>query len=99
MYQFVFERVDRTAELCDLGRIGNCERVGGEGSDSGGGAAFTHGARALKDARKGVVVRSRDGVKLVIMAAGAAKSHSEEGAPDRVDLLVDEFHFEKFVIL
>ena len=33
------------------------------------------------------------------MAAGTAKSHSEEGAPDRVDLLVDKFHFEKFVIL
>ena len=93
------EGVDRTAELCDLGRIGNCERAGGEGRDSRGCAAFTHGACALKDARKGVVVRSWDGVKLVIMAAGTAKSHSEEGAPDRVDLLVDKFHFEKFVIL
>ena len=53
----------------------------------------------MKDARKGVVVRSWDRVKLVIMAAGTAESHTKKGAPDRIDLFVDEFHFEKFVIL
>ena len=53
----------------------------------------------MEDAGESVVVGDGDGVELMIVAAGAAESHAEEGAADSVDLFIDEFHFEKFVIL
>lgn len=87
------------AELFDFTIVGDFEFGGGEGSDSGGGAALSHGFGALEDAGKSVVVCDGDGVEFVIVAAGAAEGHAEKGAADGVDLFVDEFHFEEFVVL
>lgn len=80
-------------------RVGDFEFGGGEGGHTGGGAAFAHGFSTLKNPCEGVVVADGDGVEFVVVAAGAAEGHAKEGAPDGVDLFVDEFHFEELVVL
>ena len=35
----------------------------------------------------------------MVVAAGAAEGHAEEGPSEGVDLLIDKFHFEQFVVL
>ena len=93
------ESVEGCLLLCDFCGVVDCELCGGEGRDSAGGAAFAHGLGAEENAGEGVVVGRWDGVELVIVAAGAAKGHAEKGAPDGVDLFIDELHPKEFVIL
>ena len=98
-FDLFLERGERIVEIFDLGLIGNFERGGGEGGDSRCGAAFAHGAGALEDPGESVVVGGWDGIELVVVTAGAAEGHAEEGAPDGIDLLVNEFHFQELVVL
>ena len=49
---------------------------------------------AGEDAGEGVIVRRRDGVELVIVAAGAARRQPQDRARDDVDLLVHVVHVE-----
>ena len=55
--------------------------------------------RAAEDARHGVVVAGGDGVEFVIMAAGAADGHAEEGAAQCVELLIDDVHAQHALVL
>ena len=51
-----------------------------------------HRLGAFEDAGQRVVVRRRDRVELVVVAAGAAERQPQEGPADGVDLLVDDVH-------
>ncbi len=55
--------------------------------------------RALEDARQRVVIRSRNGIELVIVATGTADGLCEEGAADRVDLFIDHIHHQLLLVL
>ena len=48
--------------------------------------------RAGEDAEERVVVPLADGIKLVIVAAGAAHRHAQRGLRDDIDLVVRELH-------
>ena len=87
------------ADLLDFARVCDLEFGGGEGGDSAGGAAFAHRHGALEDAGEGVVVGDGDGVEFVVVAAGTAEGHAKKGAANGVDLFVDKFHFQEFVVL
>ena len=58
-----------------------------------------HRVRALEDAGQRVVIRRRDRVELVVVAAGTAQRQAEERSADRVNLLVDNvhLHFDRVV--
>ena len=48
------------------------------------------GAGAAEDGGEGVVVGGGDGIEFVIVAAGAAEGHAEEGFAEGVELFVDD---------
>jgi hypothetical protein len=50
------------------------------------------GDRAAKDAGQGVVVLLRNGIKLVVVTAGALECHSQQGLSHPVDLAVHHVH-------
>ncbi len=55
--------------------------------------------RAAQDARHGVVVAGGDGIELVVVTAGAADRHAEEGAAQRIELLIDDVHAQHPLVL
>ena len=65
-------------------------------------ALAIHGAvkriGAAKDAGHRVIVPGWDGVKLVVVTAGARDGQAKEGPRRRIDLLVDHVEFEKHLV-
>jgi hypothetical protein len=51
-----------------------------------------HHGRAFENAGEAVVVGRGDGVELMVVTAGTAEREAEEGAPEGVDLLINDVH-------
>ncbi len=62
------------------------------------GVGVAQGFGAFEDRRQRVVILLRDRIKLVVVAADAAERHSQEGFAERVQLLVDDVHFQLLAI-
>src|SRR5215469_3154413 len=56
------------------------------------------GFRAAEDSSQRVVVLLRDGVELVIVAAGAAERQAEKRLAHGVNLLIDGIHARLFLV-
>ena len=79
--------------LVDLGLF--CAKRGGANLDFvplGNHLVVVHRVCALEDAGQRVIVARGDGIKFVVVAAGASKRHAHEGAAQRVELFVDDVH-------
>ena len=62
------------------------------------GLEVVHRAGALEDGGERVVIRRGQRVELVVVAARAADGHAEEGAAQRLDLLVNQVHLQLHLV-
>ena len=54
---------------------------------------------APENARQGIVVACRYGIELMIVTAGTAQGHAQEGAAHGVNLFIDHLHAQQFLVL